>query len=699
MAEAQPQRRRVLLVEFVTRERWVFDSRAFPFIKGLAESLGDEVRWLCFGATLAIHKPRPFEVELFMRIEPDAVATLARHCQELRPTHVVLSHNVAPDVREVLQGLGAQASFLATTDHCCPPGVTSLRAWISSSDDMISAPGTDRERQLAAAGDRSWSMTRTDWLLRWLGLAPDTSPLFGRYLAEAVPPDYDAIMANELASRFKPHILVVGGMTCDHCRPVSTNPYYVGLDLSGCAQDDGCAFCTWYRGPMSDLALDPVALAEEQLRRVLETTGGRGRCCGAFDLLDVRVFSHVDRLMERISALGLPPSTFYFEPRVDRALHEAKRLERALGTAARAGHSVFLYRMGAENLVDAENARFNKCLSLDQLDAGMRRLAALAEAHPGTFDFDRSLGYISCTPWTTLEMLSQTVELSIERGLDPRGIWLYTPLQLYRGAPITKLAEHDGLLAPRFEDLCMLYEPAVNNASFDSFLPWRFRDEVVGAAFALMVRFTAAALRETFPDNVFAGDALYAHLLAQVPEPGLLARPDLFAREAIAVARSVTPPVDRLALLDSALARYRAVLAAQAPRSPEGRPGADPPPAPDPRPGAQPGDERAERLRKRLASLISRRTEASRGIQADVRSVLDDARMMEFRIRLDDHAYALFLTDKSPSRPFFFQTTHYKVTFGRETPPRSAADLRRLQAFFEALDAAASREARRRPAR
>jgi hypothetical protein len=694
MAESRSRRRRILLVEFVTHERWVFDSRAFPFVKGLAESLGDEVRWLCFGAALAIRKASPDAVEMFMRIAPDDVATLARHLEELQPTHVMLSHNVAPDALAVLMRSRDRASLLSTSDHPCPAGVTSLRAWAATAPNVVAEPATDLERTLSRAGDRNWSLTRTDWLLRWLGLTPQSSPLFGRYLVGTIPPDYGAVMANEAALRFKPHLLVLGGTTCDHRRPVSANPHYAGVDLSGCKQPDGCAFCTWYRGPMSDLAPDPVTLAEAQLRRVLETTGGRGRCCGTFDLLDVRVFARIDRFMKRVSTLGLPPSTFYFEPRVDRALQQADRLDRALRTAASAGHSIFIYRMGAESLVDAENARFNKSLSLKRLDAGMKRLAELAETHSGSFDFDRSLGYITCTPWTTLDMLAQTVDRAIERGLDPKGIWLYTPLQLYHGAPITKLAEHDGLLTPRFEDLSMLYEPAVNNASFTSFLPWRFRDERVRAAFTLMVRFTAAALREVYPDDVFAGDPLFARLLAEAAEPGLLARPDLFAREAIAAVRGAAPPVDGQAVLASALSRYRTVLATVTPRATDGGDGADPDRGPDERSA----NARTERLRAALASTGIRRATAFRGIRVDtVRSVPDDAGMVEACIRLDGRKYALYFADDAAARPFFFRTPHHKVTFGQETTPRSASDVRRLRLFVEALDAAASRRVRRRP--
>lgn len=684
MADAPARRRRLLLVELVTRERWVFDSRSFPFVQGLARSLGDETRWLCFGGTLTIRKPSPGVVDQFLHLAPEDVGVLARHVEELQPTHVLLSHNLAPDALAVLTARGSGSALLSTSDHRCPPGVTSLRSWIAAAPDLGSRPASAWERRLAAAAERSWSMTRTDWLLRWLGVAPGSSPLFGRYLVGSVEPDYQAVMANEAARRFQPHLLVLGGTACDHRRPVSANPRYAGLDLSDCSQPDGCAFCTWYRGPMSDLSADPVAVALAQLRRVLETTGGRDRCCGAFDLLDARLFPVVDRFLERVVPLGLPPSRFHFEPRIDRALRQAPRLERALRTAAAAGHSIALFRMGAENLVAAENARFNKGLSLAQLDAGLDRLAELSRRFPASFAYDPTLGFITCTPWTTLATLERNVARAIDRGLDPKGIWLYTPLQLFRGAPITRLAERDGLLAPAFADLSLLYEPAVNNASFDSFLPWRFRDDRVGAAFALMVRFAAAALRGTYPDDVFAGDPLYARLLAQTAAPGALDRPDFFAREAVAAARQLAAPVDRERLLDLALARYLAALPGRAPE-----PAHDAPAAPTP--AGRAAAARTNRLRERLASGGSRATAAARGIRVDdVRSVPDDPSTLEVRLLLDGRPYVLYFADAGPARPSFFRTRHHKVTFGDGTPPDSPDDVGRLRRFAEALDAPAA---------
>ena len=41
-------------------------------------------------------------------------------------------------------------------------------------------------------------------------------------------------------------------------------------------------------------------------------------------------------------------------------------------------------------------------------------------------------------------MFETGIERAIERAFEPMGVWLYTPILVYRGSPITKLAESKG---------------------------------------------------------------------------------------------------------------------------------------------------------------------------------------------------------------------------------------------------------------
>jgi len=657
------------LLEFVTRERWVFDSRFFPFVKGQAEALGCSTRWLCYGADIQTTKTGETSVCQYMDLSAADLATLSHHVQELAPTHVLLSHPVAEGVLEILLQGREDVSVMSTSDHAGPTRIE--RVW----DVTPAAKTADAARQI---GDntQNWMQGRTDWCLHWLGARPASSPHFGRYLVGSVPPSYDAVMANTKAIEYRPHLLILGGVTCDHFHKVSGNPAYEGLDLSSTQHDFGCSYCTWYRGATSELREDPVAVAKAQLQRVLETAGRNGRFCGVLDLLDIRLFSHIDRFVQMAIELGMPPTEFCFEPRVDRVVQVADKLDRALADCAQAGHRVTLFRMGAENLVEEENVLYNKHVSLAEIDGGMQHLQRMAQQHPGLFAYDPTWGYITCGPWTTLEMLETGVRRAIERGFQPGGVWLYTPLLLYRAAPISVLAQEEGLILDAFDDVSLLYNSAANNVSFDSFYAWRFKDERTRVAFALFVRFCAAGLRDKYPDTIFCGDALYAHILKQKPE---FDRPDLFALEVMALVKSEAAPYDRMSLLDAALARYRALPS----RAPEAQP------LPETQPQAEPGQpsEQSQRRAQQLGRVLEVLGKRAGIAISDVRA-LGDAQVA-LSVAVQERTYRLTLAAPAEGQRFFFKTKRFGVSHARETPvlAQHVAVLRQL---VEGLDAVIS---------
>jgi hypothetical protein len=526
-------------------------------------------------------------------------------------------------------------------------------------------------------------VSRTDWVLDWLGEDVAASPDAGRFLVGTFRPSYDVVLGNERLREYKPHLLLMGGITCDHALPVKEVPAYRDMDLSDCLHDFGCAFCTHYRGSTGDPTVDPVKLAEEQLRRVVETAGGTGRDCGVFDVFDVRLFRQIDRFLRMVLDVGVPPSMFCFEPRVDRFLEVADRLESVLPSFAAAGHVVCLFRMGGETLVEEENLFYNKGVTLDDLDRATARQRELARKYPGAFEFDPTYGYITCSPWTTFEQYARGIRLAVERGFAPKDIWLYTPLLLYRNAPITKLALREGgIVADDVEDLSQLYEPAVNQVPFDSFLRWRFKDPRTGVAFALVVRFCAAALRDKYPDTLFSDDDLYLALLARDPGETLWARPDLFALEAVAVVEQAAAPYDRAALMDAALARYETVLRAL-------------PPPPDAGPSRVDDgqSERSKRLRK-LVDAVAAKLGGAIGDLAvtDVRDEPDAA-----RIRLDvacgARPYRLLLTASAATERAVLKLDRLAVSHAKETPLSNEADRKAVFALLAVLDRAIGRYA------
>ena len=352
--------------------------------------------------------------------------------------------------------------------------------------------------------------------------------------------------------------------------------------------------------------------------------------------------------------------------------------------------------MGAENLVEQENELFNKHITLAQLDNGRRQLQELADKHPEAFEYDPTWGYITCSPWTTLEMLELGISRAIERRFEPLGVWLYTPLLLYRHSPTSRLAERHGLVTSGWDDVAMLYEASVNGVPFDTFVPWRFQDERTGIAFALIGRFCAAALRDKYPDTIFQDDEQYERMLARETEKGPFDRPDLFAIEVIDAVKRAVRPYDRQQLLDGALAAYREVRA-EVRDSKEKQA----------RKTVAAGEQESERsAAQRQAELRALRYErvlrvvrkwldgTLGGLEiVDVQAPPAGDAVVVLRVQLGDNRYELHLGDAAANAPYFFCSRHFSVCYMQQTPLTSKTDIRHIRRFIEALDIAVTRHA------
>jgi len=689
---ALPTGKRLLLLEFVTEERWVHDSRLYPFIQGLAQHRAWQVQWLTMGTRILVEQTATHRVSQVVELTLDDLQRLADAIAVVQPTHVVTSHPLPRAALDLLHAGGAR--LLSTSDHPPPLGVTALAEQVRQAAQrrLGSASAVEPEATVLWRQGRLgrslelWRVGRTGWLLDWLGEeGPDV------YFVGGVRPSYKALTGNDKARNFRPHLLLLGGVSCDHTLPVAQDPHFQGVDLSACDQDFGCAFCSTYRGPSSDLEQDAVAAAELQLRQVAADALTASRWHGVFDVLDARLFKHIERFATMVLDLALPPSTFCFEPRIDRVLEVADALERLLPRFAAAGHRILLLRLGIENLDEVENARLGKQISLSQFDAAAARMAHMVQEHPESFGCDPTWAYLTCSPWTTLENFATSLERAIERNFEPLGIWLYTPVLLYASTPLTRLAEtQGGILRPDFDDASLIYEPSVNNCALESLIPWRFRDARMAQAFALVVRFCAAALRGKYSDAVFQGDATYEKLLGE--EDLSLTRPDLFAREVVAAARIQAD--DREALLDAALLNYRervAELAAVAAfRAGQGAPG-EPRPAERPQEPAFQTDARAARMRQLIEAMAPKLAPALGGFA--VHGVRAGAGELVLDVEVSGGRYELQLRDVVGSGPCFFATTHFAVSHGRHTPVRTQQHQQRLKRFVEVLDATAARHA------
>ncbi len=548
---------RVLLVEFVTDERWVYAARLFPFIQGAVCHLGGKADWFCFGADVRTLTSKADGFLQCVQLDAESAQRLEQAAQALLPTHILLTHEPCLELVSALQRISPKAQFLALTDSDSEGSVQTLYQFLRGT-----VPTTQRRRQADL-------FEQNGWLMAWLGADSTKAPAKTAYIADAWPPNYACTLANQRVLESPPRIMAPGGITCDFKTPVASEPAYASLDLSECVHDFGCAFCTWYRGPSSDLARDPLELCLRQLTAMVNTPLP-SRYSNRVHLMDIRLFHRLDALADALLPLNLPPTRFFFEPRADRVVQRAQELERFVQRLSVQGHFVELLRMGAENLVPSENQRLHKQISLEQQDLAMGLLAGLKKSFPNHFDFDPNWGYITCTPWTTLEEFHEGLLKGMERGFDPKGVWLYTPLQLFIGSPVLVLAQQDvGVLSQEWEDAAFLYQPAANNISLDSLQPWRFKDPRMATAFALTVRFSAAALQDKIDDTVLRKDPLYEAILRTSQTQEIFRRPDLFALQVVQTLLAGPSQSDTFSILQRALEAYGQFAEIRGPAVPE----------------------------------------------------------------------------------------------------------------------------------
>ncbi|MDP3541668.1 MAG: hypothetical protein Q8T11_04285, partial [Elusimicrobiota bacterium] len=470
---------RLLLVEFFRgalrrNER----SMLFPFLQGLARERGAGTLWLCYGGDVAHRDGAEVGRTLHASLPPEDLRSLSRRLESFRPTHVVTSDPLGPEARALLAARAPRAQRLV----------------------------------MPVAGELD-DLARCGWFLEWLGLEEPASAR--RYLVERAVPDYAAVLANGAARSATPQITVVGGALCAYRVPLAGNPHFAGVDL-GASGHRGCSFCTCATmPPLSSPRALPLPLVETQLRRVLETAGRGGRDKGRYEFFDIRAFWAFDELIALVLRLRLPPSIFLFNPRIDDVLRGRGRIEKVLPALAKAGHEVRLLSMGVENFSERENTRFNKRITLAQVDEFLAMTKDWGRRFPGVFRPFKDgraaaeLGFILFTPWTTLADLRVNLEAAAARGFPECGYWLYSVLLIEEKTPLFLLAREDGVLAGEFPDKGQYYGLFKNEGELREVRAWRFKDARVAGLFAALVRFSAAE-REGASCSHFRGDPLFA---------------------------------------------------------------------------------------------------------------------------------------------------------------------------------------------
>ncbi|MDD5302398.1 MAG: hypothetical protein PHS14_04740 [Elusimicrobia bacterium] len=616
---------RLMLVEFFRgalrrNER----SMLFPFLKGLAGKRGFETLWLCYGGDIAHQDAAAEGRALFAAMPEEDLRSLSRRLKSFRPTHVVTSDALSPEARALLSSRAPGAKHLVMP----LPG-----------DLPDASPGEDWRGEAARCG----------WFLDWLGVKAPA--LAGRYLVEAAVPDYAAVLANKAARGAKPQITIAGGVLCANRRTVAKNPHFAGVDLGG-LEHRGCSFCPIAsRLPITAPGTKILPLIETQFRRILKTAGRGGRSKDRYEFFDVRAFFKFDALFAMIIRLKVPPAVFMFNPRLDDVLRLKGRIKKMLPALAAAGHEIRILSMGVENFSERENARFNKDITLAQVDEFLALMESWGGAYPGVFMPYRAgnpvveIGLILFTPWTTLEDIRLNLTRAAERGFPGRGYWLYSILLLEPATPIFRLAKKEAdVLVDRFPDRGQVYGLFKNEGELEEVHPWRFKDAKAADFFAMHVR-VCAADREGEDCAFFRGDEAYAGALRLYREAnqGAEVTPLAIAFELLELLEAARPSYEREELLREAVRR-----AAARPAPVAGKAAAGQSPRKPLRPERAAIDETARLLRngksKDLGAITIESAEPASPEEGAIRlNLLVDGRALSLALFAADHAGPAFI--------------------------------------------------------
>ena len=655
----------------------------FPFLQGLARERGFETLWLAYGGDVAHRPGGPAGQTLYAALPEGDLCSLAGHLERFRPDFVVTNNPISREAQELL------ASRTPRPKHMVMPLVGDL-------------PGE------AEHPERIGDPARCGWFLDWLGVEDPVGA--GRYIVEHVVPDYAAVMANEQARTATPQITIASGVLCANRRTVANNPCFEGVDLDG-LEHRGCSFCPCATNPpISDPETKIIPLFEMQFRRILETAGSDGRNKGRYEFFDIHAFWKFDEVFKLILRLEVPPAIFLFNPRIDDVLRLRGRIERMLPALAKAGHEVRILSMGAENFSETENARFNKGISLAQVDEFLALTDAWTKKYGPVFKPFKAgndaaeLGFILFTPWTTIADVRLNLTLAAERRFPDRGYWLYSILLLEPTTPIFHLAKKEGdLLCDMFPDQGQVYGLSKNEGEMNGVHPWRFRNQAVADFFAVLVR-VCAAEREGADCEFFRDDPLFALALRLYREANEAARtsPLEIAFALLELLETTAPPRAREALLRAAVASAaekasasaarraaeadrleRARLAAQAlEQARQASAPAPPPPPPVLSLKARAVEDVLDRLRRSPPALFS-------GVKfKPVEEVaLPGSRRIRLALSVSGREMIVDLLNARSKQPCFLRSRRFRAVYHQDAAPPSPRELIMLTQLLRLIDA------------
>jgi hypothetical protein len=422
----------------------------YPFLMGLSRLIGWRARWRVLGVRYA--------PDLRYTLTKEDLALLVSEVRRLRPKTVVINQRLPK----------AQLSALAAT----VPGARVV--YWDMTEDIHDLAEVVRRRIPEARG----------------------AVLDDPRLLDRIRPSYRRKLLNKAPWAANPTIEVIGGHRCSYRAPVAGNPFYRDLGLPSASM--GCSFCQMPDMKTSRRAIaDPAAFAVRQiaaLSRQRPEAAGEKR----LNLCGFELWRRFEELVRALVGEGVRGVELNFMPRLDEVLAARGTIERVLPLLAGSGISLRINGLGVENFSPDENARLHKGITAEQVHQASAFLIACSERWPGTFRLPfGGLGMILFTPWTTLADLRVNLD-HIERcPLIDQPFALSRRLMLFPGAPVTALAERDGLIAKEGEGL--FYNAGCKTDADRDEIPWRFARPEIGILWSLARRISSD--RFNIPDD------------------------------------------------------------------------------------------------------------------------------------------------------------------------------------------------------
>lgn len=441
---------RLVVLEILVQGRFrTFRNELFPFVSGYCHAHGVHVQWWRF-ATAPQLCPDTFTVSL----STDDAHRLEQDLAQFGATHVLINEKLDGPVRDAIRQAVPEAAVLNLGER------------------------SPREPTVAFA----------QFLASWLGRSDaafdPAQP--GPLLIDACQPRYDDEPKNEPARSLRSLITIAAGAQCVYHRSLAKNPCFADLDLSGASRTYGCSFCGNREVELAQPRTAPVELAIRQVAAATASLPASRRPL-KFLLSGAVLFFRAGDFFRRVLELGLPPTKFYFAPRIDGFLRMAPVFRSLLPELRRAGHSIRVLPMGVENFSREENERLNKGVTPEQVVDAYDISSRLESEFPDAFQCHKGnrFGFILFTPWTAIDDLRVNLKYAERVGVDPGSLFLRTRAQLIPGEPMTLLAQRDGLCGG---DLDHAFHPGFIHSWNTDDLPWRFSHPEVRIAYAVMSR-------------------------------------------------------------------------------------------------------------------------------------------------------------------------------------------------------------------